>query len=140
MVKQPTLVLGSGEQAGVALKLTDQEFVRPIMGQPFSGSFAVRNLGPPYRVEPGIAGPQFGIYIYRGDELLYRKFGSWMREQSQTQIVHVEWSTERQGRDGYSTPFLVAPGPGVYRCRIELFAGSERQRLLDTWETSETLK
>jgi hypothetical protein len=132
---QPVLLLHADAQWGVAFKVVDARFDPPVPGRQFSGAFAVDNIGPGYRVaDLSVRPPSFALFIYRDDQLLFRDLGTWAaKEHAHGYKVHVDWQTRAKAA---KIPFLVVPGPGRYRCRVELYAGNDHQRLIDDWEAT----
>ena len=137
---QPPLVLRNDDQPGVVLRLVDASLDTPVAGQPFIGHFRIRNLGATYQTPGDVTAPGFGVFIYRGDALLYRNFGAIDRSFDNTKIVIMEWGTFHLGPDGRKTNLLVVPGAGRYRYRVELYAGGKHQRLLDAVEDTVVVK
>jgi hypothetical protein len=134
-LEQPVLLLRADAQWGLALRIVDAKFDSPAIGHRFSGSFTVENIGVSYRVSDlSVRPPSFALFIYRDDQLLFHNTGTWAPKQHDRGVkIPVQWQTQGSAA---KIPFLVVPGPGRYRCRIELYAGQDHQRLIDDWETA----
>jgi hypothetical protein len=134
-LEQPVLLLRADAQWGLALRVTDARFDLPVIGRRFSGSFTVENIGVSYRVSDlSVHPPSFALFIYRDGQLLFHNTGTWApKEHDRGVKIPVKWQTQAGAA---KDPFLVVPGPGRYRCRVELYAGQDHQRLIDDWETT----
>ena len=118
----------------VALEIANVQIGRAVVGEQLRGSFDIRTRVAAYRVKPEIAGQEYVLLLYDGDDIIYLASGGWNGS-------HEVGSSMRENLDTHSNTLATAAGKpfvfsklGAYAVRLVLTSGGGWDDVLDVYE------
>jgi len=118
----------------VAVAIHDVQITSAQMGRQLQGSFVVRTLVTPYKINPNMFGPGYFLLLYDGDDIIYYAGGSWNGKHDVDEELTLRFDTHSNVLVGAKGKPFIFTKPGTYTMRLVVINGGGWNDVLDVYE------